>query len=539
MLPAIVKCIRILRESLAILVSRFIHMSATVSIIQGKLEGGDQAGLLVFKGIPFAAPPVGALRWRAPEKPASWTGVRAARRLGAVAPQNRVQLRSLDAIVSDGEPSEDCLTVSVWTPAPDGKRRPVMVWIHGGGFAIGASSQALYDGSILARRGDIVLVTVNYRLGPLGFIRLADVTGGKIPSSGNEGMLDQVAALEWVRDNIAEFGGDPGNVTIFGESAGGMSVGTLLTMPAARGLFHKAIPQSGACHTGAPVARANRTAERVLSKMHVQPSDAAAIRALTPAQLLTGTMLDDGKTPDPELGMAYQPVIDGTLVPRSAIEMVADGSASGVAVMVGSTLEEWKLFSMMDASLHKLDRAGLGARMSRRLTAEAADGVIDSYAKARAQRGEAVTPAELFTAIETDRVFRIPGVRLAQVQPRHDARVYSYLFTWPSPAMGGALGSCHALELGFVFGTNHMPGKTAFAGTGPTAEKLAEQMQDAWLAFAGSGDPSNESTGSWKPYDEAHRSTMIFGATTKLEESPRDEERRAWDSVPDKIFGSL
>ena len=239
-----------------------------------------------------------------------------------------------------------------------------------------------------------------------------------------------------------------------------MSVGTLLAMPAARGLFHKAIPQSGACHTGAPVERANRAAERVLSKLRVQPSDAAAIRALTPAQLLTGTLLDDGRTPDPELGMAYQPVVDGTHVPRAAIEMVADGSASGVAVMVGSTLEEWKLFSLMDPSLHKLDRAGLGARISRRLTAPAADALVDNYEKARAQRGESVTPGDLFTAIETDRIFRIPGVRLAQVQRRHDSRVYSYLFTWPSPAMGGVLGSCHALELGFVFGTNQIPGMT-------------------------------------------------------------------------------
>ncbi len=348
-------------------------MSATVSIHQGKLEGTDQDGLFVFKGIPFAVPPVGARRWLPPEKPAPWTGVRDARRFGAVAPQNKLMLTALSAMVVDGEQSEDCLTLNVWTPALDGKRRPVMVWIHGGAFTIGSGSQSLYDGSVLARRGDVVLVTVNYRLGPLGYLRLADVTDGKIPSSGSEGMLDQVAALEWVRDNIAEFGGDPGNVTIFGESAGGMSVGTLLAMPAARGLFHKAIPQSGACHTGAPVARANRTAERVLSKLRVQPGDAAAIRALTPAQLLTGTLLDDGVTADPELGMAYQPVIDGTFVPRAAIEMVADGSASGVAVMVGSTLEEWKLFPMMDPSLPKLDRAGLGARMSRRLTAEAAD----------------------------------------------------------------------------------------------------------------------------------------------------------------------
>ena len=514
-------------------------MSATVSIHQGKLEGDEQGGLLVFKGVPFAAPPVGARRWLAPEKPESWTGLRDARRFGAVSHQNQVMLSALSAMVVGGEQSEDCLSLNVWTPALDGKRRPVMVWVHGGAFTIGSGSQPLYDGSVLARRGDVVVVTINYRLGPLGFLRLADVTNGKIPATGNEGMLDQVAALRWVRDNIAEFGGDPGNVTIFGESAGGMSVGTILAMPSARGLFHKAIPQSGASHTGASVARANRTAERVLSKLGVHPGDAGAIRALTPEQLLTGTLLDDGRTPDPELGMAYQPVVDGTHVPRAAIEMVGDGTASGVAMMVGSTLEEWKLFSLMDPSLHKLDRAGLGARVSRRLTAAAADALIDTYEKARAARGESVTPAELFTAIETDRTFRMPGVRLAQVQRRHDSRVYSYLFTWPSPAMGGVLGSCHALELGFVFGTNSLPGMTMFAGAGPAAEKLAVQMQDAWLAFARSGDPSCESAGTWEGYTEARRPTMVFGANTKLEDAPRDQERRAWDAIPDRIFGSL
>src|SRR5580700_2717172 len=223
-------------------------MGAIVSIHQGKLEGDDQGGLSVFKGIPFAAPPVGGRRWLAPEKPASWTGVRDARRFGAVNHQNKLMLSALSAFVIDGEQSEDCLTLNVWTPALDGKRRPVMVWIHGGGFTIGSGSQEIYDGSVLARRGDTVVVTINYRLGPLGFIRLADVTNRKIPSTGSEGMLDQVAALEWVRDNIAAFGGDPGNVTIFGESAGGMSVTTLLSMPAAEGLFSKAIAQSGAGH---------------------------------------------------------------------------------------------------------------------------------------------------------------------------------------------------------------------------------------------------------------------------------------------------
>jgi para-nitrobenzyl esterase len=513
-------------------------MGATVSISQGKLDGDEQNGLFIFKGIPFAAPPVGAFRWLPPQKPASWTATRDARRFGAVAYQNKMMLSPLTAFVIEGEQSEDCLTLNVWTPALDGRRRPVMVWIHGGAFTIGSGAQALYDGSVLARRGDVVVVTVNYRLGPLGFLRLADVTGGKVPSTGAEGMLDQVAALQWVRDNIAEFGGDPGNVTIFGESAGGMSVGTILGMPSARGLFHKAIPQSGASHTGSPAARANGIAERVLSKLKVQTSDIAGIRALTPGQLLAGTLLDDGR-PDPELIMAYQPTIDGTHVPRAAFEMVADGSASGVAVMVGTTLEEQKLFAMMDPSLPGLDRAGLGARISARLTAPAADALIDNYEKARAQRSEPITPSELFSAIETDRVFRIPGVRLAQTQRRHDPRVYSYLFTWTSPAMGGVLGSCHALELGFVFGTNNIPGMSAFAGSGPAAEKLATQMQDAWIAFARSGDPSSDSAGEWKPYDEARRSTMVLGANTKLDDAPRDEERRAWEAVPDRALGSL
>ncbi len=514
-------------------------MSAIASTIYGKIEGEDQGELCVFKGVPFAASTAGTRRWDPPQKPAAWTGVRDARRFGPVAPQNPVLISALTAMVVEGEQSEDCLYLNLWTPGVDRKRRPVMVWIHGGAFAIGAGSQAIYDGSTLARRGDAVVVTINYRLGPLGFLRLTDLTSGKIPATGSEGILDQVAALQWVRDNIAEFGGDPGNVTIFGESAGGMSVGTLLGTPAARGLFHKAIPQSGACHTGATVERANRTAERILARLGVPPSNPDALRALAPAQLLKGTLLADGKTPDPELGMPYQPAIDGTNVPKIAIEMVADGSAANVAVMAGSTLEEWKLFSIMDPSLGKLDRTGLAARLSRRLSPEKADALVGGYEKARAARGESTAPAELFTAMETDRIFRMPAIRLAGVQRRHQQRVYNYLFTWRSPAMGGALGSCHALELGFVFGTNQVPGMGPFSGTGPAADKLATEIQDAWLAFARSGDPSCQSLGTWSAYDTTWRATMILGDPSKIEENPRDEERHAWDQIPDRILGSL
>src|ERR1700678_132602 len=514
-------------------------MSAIVSTRCGKLEGEEQTGLYVFKGVPFAAAPETVRRWLPPEKPQPWTGVRDARRFGAVAPQNSVTNQALAAMKIDQQQSEDCLNLNLWTPALDRARRPVMVWIHGGGFTIGGGSQEIYNGSVLAKRGDVVVVTINHRLGPLGFLRLNDVTNGRTPSSGNEGLLDQLAALHWVRDNIAEFGGDPDNVTIFGESAGGMSVGALLAMPSARGLFHKAIPQSGSCDTISSVTRANRTAERVLSKLGVSPDDADAIRALPIAQLLTGVFGADGKTPDRELGMAYQPVVDGALIPRELIEMVARGSAAGVAVMVGSNLEEWKLFSAMDPSAQRLDKAGLVTRMSKRLTADFAGPVIATYERARASAGASITPPELFSAIETDRVFRMPGVRLAEIHGRSERRVYNYLFTWRSPAMRGALGSCHALELGFVFGTNHVPGMPAFAGAGAVVEKPATQMQDAWLAFARSGDPSSASAGKWKAYDEASRATMVFGASTKLEDAPRDSERQAWDKVPDKILGSL
>jgi len=512
-------------------------MSAVASTGYGKVEGEEQSGLSIFKGIPFAAPPTGARRWLPPEKPAPWSGTRDARRFGAVAPQNPVLLGALAAMVINEAQSEDCLYLNIWTPGVDGKRRPVMVWLHGGAFSIGAGSQAIYDGATLARRGDVVLVTVNYRLGPLGFLRLADLTNGKIPAGGCEGILDQIAALEWVRDNIAEFGGAPGNVTIFGESAGGMSVGTLLAAPAARGLFHKAIPQSGACHTGAPRERANRNAERIMSKLGAAGVD--AIRALTPEQLLKGTLLADGKTPDPEFGMAYQPVIDGAVMPRAAIEMVTEGASPDVAIMAGSTLEEWKLFAPMDPGIHKLDRAGLAARYSRRITPEAADALIGDYEKARASRGASNAPAELFSALETDRVFRIPAVRLAEVHAKRRGRIHNYLFTWPSPAAGGLLGSCHALELGFVFGTNHLPGMPQFAGTGPVVERLATEMQDAWLAFARSGDPSCEKLGEWPQYNASRRATMILGETSKVDDAPYDGERRAWDAIPTGILGSL
>jgi para-nitrobenzyl esterase len=223
-----------------------------VKISGGKIEGGHEDGLFIFRGVPYAAPPLGELRWLPPQPVKPWEGVRQAKTVGAMAPQNPLLETGIDALKIEGPQDEDCLSLNIFTPGLDNARRPVMVWIHGGAFIIGAGSQSIFMEGTLAKRGDVVFVSINYRLGALGFINLKEATGGKIPATGNEGLLDQVAALEWVHDNIASFGGDPDNVTLFGESAGAMSIGCLMAMPSARGKFQKAILESGAANTVSP-----------------------------------------------------------------------------------------------------------------------------------------------------------------------------------------------------------------------------------------------------------------------------------------------
>jgi para-nitrobenzyl esterase len=514
-------------------------MAAIATTRQGRIEGEERDGLAIFRGIPYAAPPVGARRWRAPEPPEPWSGVRKASSFASCSPQNLIPLDLLEAFKISESQSEDCLYLNIWTPGIDGARRPVLVWIHGGAFTIGSGAQSIYDGAPLAKRGDVVVVTINYRLGPLGFLRLSELTGGRIPSTGNEGILDQVAALTWVRENIAAFGGDPENVTIFGESAGGMSVGTLLGLPKARGLFQKAIPQSGASSTANTRERAVLVAERFASLLGVG-RDPDALLSATPEQLLAATAQLAGPpgTPSGEVGgMPLAPVVDGEVQPRLPLESVARGSAAGVPLLLGTTLEEWKLFLPADPTNFSLTDEALLARCQARLGA-AARGVIDAYRKARAERGAAVTAVELWSALETDRIFRMPALRLAETQARHDPRVYSYLFTWKSPMLGGMLGSCHALELGFVFGTHSQPGMVDFSGAGPKADELSQRMMDAWLAFARSGDPSTRSA-AWPRYTATERPTCVFGEETKLVRAPHDEERRAWEAAPESAIGTV
>ena len=508
-------------------------MTAIANTRSGKLEGEEQGNLFVFKGIPFAAPPTGARRWMAPEPCAPWTGVRAAKAFSKAAPQNPPPPTLTAAFpgMATAEPwNEDCLYLNVWTPGLDRSRRPVMVWIHGGAFTMGSGSTPIYDGTTLARRGDVVIVTINYRLGPLGFLRLKEVTNGKIPSTGNEGMLDQIAALRWVRDNIAEFGGDPGNVTIFGESAGGMSAGMLMGMPAARGLFHKAIPQSGAW-AAKSIARANQAAEWMLSKVGVKASDTEALRQIAPEALLKP--MQGSALAVPELGaLPFVPVVDHDAIPRLSVESVAEGAARGVATLIGTALEEWKLFGAFDPAALELDDSRLLKRIGAS-TGEAAGSIVDTYRNARIGRGEPATPHELFMAIETDRIFRIPATRFAEAQGKHEPRVFNYIFTWKSPI--AALGACHAIELGFVFGTHNLI--AALTGRGAATDALAENTQDAWLAFARTGNPACDSLGEWPAYEPARRAAMMLGPKCEVALAPMEAERRAWDGIPNSRMG--
>ncbi len=508
---------------------------AIVEIRSGKIEGVTDNGVSAFKGIPYAAPPVGDLRWMPPQPVKPWAGVLTTDKFSPTAMQNASMMDGLFG----GSPwpaSEDCLYLNVWTPGLDNKKRPVMVWLHGGAFVIGSGSQPIYVSDRLARRGDVVVVTVNYRLGALGFLNLKEVTNGAIPATGNEGLLDQIAALEWVRDNIAAFGGNPENVTIFGESAGGMSVGALLGLPRAKGLFHKAIPQSGACHTAATKAQAARASEAVLAASGLSKPDElrnAEAKTFMRAQAQLALNKVPGHTAQEIGGMPFRPAIDGEIMKELPIDAVRKGASKGVPVMTGCTTEEWKLFGAMEKAITGLTEESMPQRLKFTLPGIDPEALLAPYREALPARGEAVTPANLFMAVQTDRIFTTPALRLLEAHAGNGNPAFAYLFDWKSPLMNGVFGACHALELGYVFGTYNLPGADKFSGSGPAADALAAAMMDAWTAFARTGDPG------WAPYDPGKRITMGFGAECRLVNDPEPGARQAWEKIPDSLVGSI
>lgn len=497
----------------------------------GKVQGAERDGIEVFKGIPYAAPPVGELRWRSPQAHPGWSGVLQATDYSPISWQSINEAGGVLSFDPNNKPelSEDCLTLNIWTPSTDSEKRPVLFWIHGGGFVGGSGSSLIYDGARLAQRGDVVVVSINYRLGALGFVNLAEVTGGRIPASGNEGLEDQVFALKWVRDNIERFGGDPSNITIFGESAGGMSVGALMAFPAAKGLFHKAIPQSGACHTAINLSQATNIAEKLMSKLGVSPNKDVQALIDMPASQIT----EQGQrlaAEDNGVGMIFQPCVDGNVLPKLPIDSVKQGSADDVAVLAGATRDEWRLFVSMTPGIANMTEDQLRSQLQNDPQNDLSP-MIEPYRDMLTSIGHDASPVAIHSAIQSERAFRIPAIRLAEAMSDRGCDTYEYLFTVESPAMKGILGSCHAIDIGYVFGSHTAnKGTSTFFGGEDEHKQLAETVMDTWLSFARTGRPNDPLT-DWQPYDRENRSTGVFGLPATVENDPYGEVRALWDQL--------
>jgi para-nitrobenzyl esterase len=495
----------------------------------GKLRGTLENGIRAYRGVPFAKPPIGALRFRPPQRAESWEGVREAARFGAGSYQANRPLAPVLGIVVP-EQSEDCLTLNVWTPADrDGGRRPVMVWFHGGAWVIGAGSEAAYDGAALARRGDAVIVTANYRLGPFGFLRGKELG---LDSTGNEALLDQIAALEWVRDEIAAFGGDPANVTVFGNSAGAVNIACMLTMPRARGLFHKAILQSGALNLLRAPQAALATTHQMLQQLGIEPERASALRDVPASALVSAMNALAGRSVLPP----FSPIADGELIPERPYEALAGGSARNVPLIVGTNLEEMKLYRFLDPAIDALDPKGLVDRCSMVFAGSDSQGrphgarIAETYRAARAERGEDPSPAEIWLAISTDYFFRAAALRLAEIQASHTPAVFVYELAWKATTPDKPQGAVHGLELPFVFGTFDTTEVGAIAGRTPAARALSESVQGAWTSFARTGRPSFAGMPEWPAYGPPRRATLELSARPRVLEAPRETERGAVDA---------
>ena len=508
-------------------------MAPEVETSYGRIRGYEVRGIRGFRGIPYARPPVGPLRFRGPEPPEAWAGTRKATRPGAVPVQASVPMLSfLNA--GGARQSEGCLYLNVWTPGVDGAKRPVLVWIHGGGFLIGSGSTRIYEGHGLARRGDVVVVTFNYRLGVLGFVHLNGVGDEEFSDASNAGVRDQIAALEWIRDNIERFGGDPDNVTVCGQSAGAMSIGALLGAPRARKLFHRAICQSGAAHNVLTQRQADGIAEIFLGELGGPPRSIDALARIPVERILKAQGATNRRLASLERLMVFLPVVDGDLIPETPIEAVRNGGAADIPLLVGTNLDEWKLFTPLDSGVPTLAEEALIDRFQDLLPlvashAPSPEAAAFQYREAVRARGGQTTPFEVWSAFQSARIFHHPAWLLSESQSNARGAAYSYLFTWRPPALRRTLGACHALDIPFIFGLTNHPIARPFTGLAASASRLSRRMQHAWINFARSGDPGHESIPAWERYDADTRATMVFGRDCYLADAPLEAERALWE----------
>jgi para-nitrobenzyl esterase len=491
----------------------------------GKLRGGQQGSVAYFKGVHYGASTAGEQRFMPPRKLAPWSGVRDAVQLGLRSPQLASGLiPEVDAVDPKEPMGEDCLCLNVWTPSGGhAHRRPVMVWLHGGGFTSGSGSFTIYDGANLAAHHDVVVVTVNHRLNAFGFLFLPDVGGAKYAQAGNVGMLDIVQALEWVRDNIGAFGGDPGNVTIFGQSGGGAKVSTLMAMPAARGLFHRAIVQSGSSIKGLSREAANKSTAAFLAKVGIAPNNVDQLQSLSMEQLLAAQS-GGGFMGNPALRFA--PVVDGVTLPTDPFDPAAPAVSAHVPLLVGSTQDEVGFFP--GTALDPIDESALAPRIKQTLHAsdEQAAAVIAAYRKDQ----PGIAPIDIALEVASDMfAWRNALTQAERKAAQHGAPVYMYYFTWKSPVRDGKLRAFHTLDIPFAFG--NVDAGRPMTGTGNERYALQNRMSSAWVAFARTGDPNTPSLPHWPAYDSQQRATMILDNDCRLVDDPRPDDREALSSL--------
>ncbi|GCE21729.1 carboxylesterase/lipase family protein [Dictyobacter kobayashii] len=477
----------------------------------GKLQGAQEGPVLTFKGVPFARPPIGALRFCAPELPEPWPGVRDATTYGPRA------LQALDPqLAAEATVDEDCLYLNVWTPGLGQGRRPVLVWIHGGALVSGSGSEPQYDGTKFAFDGDMIVVTLNYRLGAAGFLYLGDLLGEKYASSGNSGLLDIVAALKWVHDNIARFGGDPGRVTIMGESAGAMCVGALLALPAAQGFFQQAILESGAGQTTRDTASATSFTRRFLAGLGLSAHDAKKLLTLSTDELLAAQIrfIQSESIGGVRHLRYFGPVVDGTTLPHYPLDAVAQGKGARVPLLLGTNRDEARLYMALDPQLTHPDRQILHTLFGSNSATAA-----DAYATARQKH----PPEEAWAIVLTDYLYRLGVIHLAREQAYQHLPVWLYRFDWDKTSHG----AFHSLELPFVWNTLNRPHplQIPFRFTfGAEEYALAEQMHAAWIAFIRNGNPNVTTLPPWPTYANDERETMLFNTVSRVVSLPPEQD---------------
>lgn len=495
-----------------------------VEIKDGKIKGYSRRGIIKFKGIPYAAPPVGDLRFQLPVSVKPWSDMFDATKYSRVAPQPESNLETMFGRPPE-QSEEECLTLNVWTKEIGEGKRPVMFWIHGGGFITGNGGSL--DGSRLTIRGDVVVVSINYRLGPLGFLYIPGVTA-------NVGLLDMVKALEWTRDNISRFGGDNKNITIFGESAGGFAVASLLASPSAKGLFQRAITQSGAAHSlGFNASAGKRYYETLIEELGINQGDIDALKAISFQKIIKAHesispagATDFTRTRPLRLG----PVVDKKTMPIHPLEAVKNGYIKDIDLFVGSNKDETRLWNFWNPNADKLKEDGLskGIKGMMKLAGQdetKADDMIEVYRKS----GE--TPRNIMDAITTDYMFRIPTIQLAEAQSVHQKNTFMYLFSWSNPMNGGKFGAMHALELPFVFGLLGNRAVGVFPKRTEETEALSNNMMDCWINFARTGNPNHDNIPNLPSYNSEDRYTIIFDKEIKIEKDPLGQERATWDNI--------